>query len=72
MSVERRQPVRLGDVVATRQRRLLLLDGLLAMALLEAPIVGISSEAIAVAPLLVASLAGLHLVAGLGARRGRG
>ena len=66
-----RQPVRIADVVATRQRRLLLLDGFVAMALLEAPLAGISSAAVAVAPLLAASLAGLHVVAAVSARRGR-
>ena len=66
-----RQPVRIADVVATRQRRLLLLDGFVAMALLEAPLAGISSEAVALAPLLAASLAGLHVVAAVSARRGR-
>jgi len=51
------------------QRRLLALDGFFAMALLEAPLVGISSEAVAVAPLLIASLAGLHLAAAVSGRR---
>jgi hypothetical protein len=66
-----RQPVRVADVVATRQRRLLVLDAFVALALLEAPLAGISSEAVAVAPVLVVSLAGLHLAAAVGARRGR-
>jgi len=66
-----RQQARVADLVATRQRRLLLLDGFVAMALLEAPLAGISSEAVALAPLLVASLAGLHLAAAVGARRSR-
>jgi hypothetical protein len=64
-----RQQVRVADLLATRQRRLLLLDGFFAMALVEAPLVGISSEAVALAPLLIASLAGLHLAAAVSGRR---
>jgi len=63
--------VRIADAVATPQRRLLLLDGFAACALLEAPLAGISSEAVAIAPLLVVSLGALHLVAALRGRRGR-
>jgi hypothetical protein len=66
-----RQPARFADLVATPQRRLLLLDGFAACALLEAPLAGISSEAVAIAPLLVVSLAALHAVTALTARRGR-
>jgi hypothetical protein len=70
VSTPPRQQVRIADLVATRQRRLLLLDGFFAMALLEAPLAGMSNEAVAVAPLLAASLASLHLVAAVSARRG--
>jgi len=72
VSTRRRQPVRFADVAATPQRRLLLLDGFAACALLEAPLAGISSEAVAIAPLLVVSLAALHLVAAVRGRRARG
>jgi hypothetical protein len=57
--------VRFADAFATRQRRLLLIDGAFALALLEAPLAGISSEAVAIAPLLIVSLAALHLMAAL-------
>jgi hypothetical protein len=69
VSARPRQQVSVADLVATRQRRLLVLDGFFAMALLEAPLVGISSEAVALAPLLIASLAGLHLAAAVSGRR---
>ena len=69
MSARPRQQVRLAEAFATRQRRLLVLDGIFAMALLEAPLAGISSEAVAVAPLLIVSLAALHLVAAVRGRR---
>jgi len=36
-----------------------------------APLAGISSEAVAVAPLLIVSLAALHAVTAISARRGR-
>src|SRR6185436_6640593 len=64
-----RQPVRFAEAFATRQRRLLVLDGIFAMALLEAPLAGISSEAVAIAPLLVVSLAALHALAAVRGRR---
>jgi hypothetical protein len=59
---------RVGQLLATRQRRLLLLDGLAVCALAEAPLAGIESEALAAAPLMIASLASLHLAAAVGAR----
>jgi hypothetical protein len=71
VSTRPRRQVRITEVVATRQRRLLLLDGFFACALLEAPLVGIASEAVAIAPLLVVSLACLHLLAAVGGRRDR-
>ena len=42
--------------------------GLVVCAIIEAPIAGITSQALAVAPLLVASLAVLHLAAAASAR----
>ena len=71
VSARPRQQVRIAEAFATRQRRLLVLDGIFAMALLEAPLAGISSEAVAVAPLLIVSLAALHAVTAISARRGR-
>jgi hypothetical protein len=71
VSTRARQPVRIADAVATPQRRLLLVDGFAACALLEAPLAGISSEAVAIAPLVVVSLAALHLVAAVRGRRRR-
>ena len=71
VSARSRQPVRFAEAFATRQRRLLVLDGIFAMALREAPLAGISSEAVAVAPLLIVSLAALHAVTAVSARRGR-
>lgn len=59
---------RIGELLATRQRRLLLLDGLVVCAIVEAPLAGITSQALAAAPLLAASLAVLHLVAAAGNR----
>jgi hypothetical protein len=59
---------RIGELLGTRQRRLLLLDGLVVCAIVEAPLAGITSQALAAAPLLAASLAALHLLAVAGAR----
>jgi hypothetical protein len=59
---------RVGVLLASRQRRLLLLDGLVVCALVEAPLAGITSEALAAAPLLAASLAVLHLAAAASTR----
>ena len=60
-----------GALLGTRQRRLLLLDGLALCALAESPLAGIESEALAVAPLVVASLAALHVAAAVSGRRRR-
>lgn len=54
-----------GRLTATRQRRLLLVDGLVACALLEAPIAGLAGEALAAAPLLTAGMVTLHVAAAL-------
>lgn len=54
---------RMGELLVTRQRRLLLVDGLVLCAIAEAPLAGITSQALAAAPLLVASLVVLHLAA---------
>jgi hypothetical protein len=62
---------RVGEVLGTRQRRLLLLDGLAVCLLAESPLAGIESEALAAAPLVVASLAALHLAAAVSSRRRR-
>jgi hypothetical protein len=59
---------RVSALLRTRQRRLLLLDGLVACAIAEAPLAGITSQALAAAPLLLASLAVLHLAAAARAR----
>jgi hypothetical protein len=59
---------RVGELLGTRQRRLLLLDGLAVCVLVEAPFTGVGSEALAAAPLVVASLAALHLTAAAGSR----
>jgi putative Ca2+/H+ antiporter (TMEM165/GDT1 family) len=59
---------RVGQLLATRQRRLLLLDGLAICALAEAPLAGIESEALAAAPLVIVSLASLHLAAAVATR----
>jgi hypothetical protein len=59
---------RIGELLATRQRRLLLLDGLVVCAIVEAPIAGIASQMLAAAPLLLASLVVLHLVAAASTR----
>jgi hypothetical protein len=55
---------RVGQLLATRQRRLLLLDGLAICALAEAPLAGIESAA----PLVIVSLASLHLAAAVATR----
>jgi hypothetical protein len=60
-----------GALLGTRQRRLLLLDGLALCALAESPLAGIESEALAIAPLVVASLAALHVAAAVSGRRRR-
>jgi len=57
-----------GALLRTRQRRLLLLDGLALCVLVEAPFTGVGSEALAAAPLVIASLAALHLAAAVGTR----
>lgn len=57
-----------GELLRSRQRRLLLLDALAVLALLEAPFTGLGSEALAAAPLVIASLAALHLAAAVGSR----
>jgi hypothetical protein len=59
---------RTSALLRTRQRRLLLLDGLAVCALAEAPLAGISSHALAAAPLVVASLALLHVATAASAR----
>jgi carbon starvation protein CstA len=57
-----------GRLLGTRQRRLLLLDALALCVLVEAPFTGVGSEALAAAPLVIASLAALHLAAAVGSR----
>jgi hypothetical protein len=59
---------RARHLLRTRQRRLLLLDGLAACALAESPLAGVESEALAAAPLVIASLASLHMAAAVGSR----
>ena len=61
---------RVGEILGTRQRRLLLLDGLVVCAIVEAPLVGITGEALAAAPLLATSLVVLHLLAAARTRLG--
>ena len=61
---------RVGEILGTRQRRLLLLDGLVVCAIVEAPLAGITSQALAAAPLLAASLVVLHLLAAARTRLG--
>ncbi len=57
-----------GELLRSRQRRLLLLDGLAVCVLAEAPFTGLGSEALAAAPLVIASLASLHVAAAVGSR----
>lgn len=57
-----------AELFRSRQRRLLLLDALALFVLLEAPFTGVGSEALAAAPLVIASLAVLHLAAAVGSR----
>ncbi len=59
---------RVGELLGSRQRRLLLLDALALCVLAEAPFTGIGGEALAAAPLVLASLAALHLAAAVGTR----
>lgn len=59
---------RIGELLGSRQRRLLLLDGLALCVLAEAPVTGIGGEALAAAPLVIASLVAPHLAAAFGTR----